>query len=147
MSGFQLDTSGFVQCPAPNQKPNESTGCWFWPDLSPFAQGYVEALFASDEMLELWRSAKATMEAEKYGSHMMWVPGFSDLSPEALAMILRDCAQAVRTHYRNTYDSGERFFAARQRPSPLHLFPPLTPILSEDGKVNLVVQAQVGGGE
>lgn len=140
MSGFQLDTSGEVG-PMPGARYG-SPGCVIdaapsfirWSDLSPFAQGYVEALF--DQPIEL-----------EFGGqiHANWHKlGFSDLSPEALAMILRDCERFTELFGEwPLREHGEGFWIGRQKDKHPD-FPPLTPTLSEDGKVNLVVQAQVG---
>lgn len=80
---FKLDTSGLVQCPAPDQKPNETTGCWFWTDLSIFAQGYIEALFD-----DLPHGPRLIHPLHGGGVFVR----FSDLAPETLARIITDCA-------------------------------------------------------
>lgn len=140
---FQLDTSGFV-LPLKRYDPkwNAETVGYEWSDLNPFTQGYVEALFASEAMLELWRSARPAMEAEKYGSHMLWVPGFSDLAPETLARIMEDCA-AFRAVYAVKVGeerlAGELLWRWRQAETlggtDAARLPPLTPYLGDDGKV------------
>jgi len=125
MSAFTLDTSGRVECAASFQP----IGWTIWPDLSPFAQGYVEAIFAS---LLAVREAGAGKHFINYG--------FSDLSPETLALILRDC-EAWRSCYpavENEAKAGAAFWELRtkqfvKRPD----FPPLTPYLGDDGKVYL----------
>ncbi len=130
MSGFQLDTSGTVW-----RSPQSAMGATQWSDLSPFAQGYVEALFAG-----------AAIEFPAPG---VWMDdgqgtarevGFSDLSPEALALILQDCeafqASGVRYHYSDSQAGGRGFFDDRQR-GVFEGFPPLTPYLSDDGKIHL----------
>ena len=78
---FKLDTSGYVQCPAPDQKPNETTGCWFWSDLSPFEQGYVRAALEAASDLYIGSSDETAR--------------FSDLAPSALARMLDDCRSFV----------------------------------------------------
>jgi hypothetical protein len=127
MTIFTLDTSGAVgPVPGyPNSGPVEH-GCKFiWRDLTPFQQGYVEALFASVMPPRTVNPSFAS--------------GFSDLSPEALALILRDCERwqeqfpAVGKH-----KDGAAFWELRtkqyvKRPD----FPPLTVSLSDEGKVQL----------
>lgn len=46
MTGFSLDTSGAVELPL-RTEDGDLLARHFWSDLSPFEQGYVEALFAS----------------------------------------------------------------------------------------------------
>lgn len=63
---------------------------------------------------------------------------FDRLSPEALALILRDCEARLASAdcVQNTREGGRSFWTRRQagdRPA----FPPLTPYLSNDGKVCL----------
>lgn len=90
MEAFALDTSGYVQCPAPDQKPNESTGCWFWDDLSPFAQGYIDALFAS-----LWDPVFQKPVLRSGPIDFRGV-AFRHFAPETLADILADCDRYCR---------------------------------------------------
>lgn len=58
MADFTLDTSGVVWAPVRNDVQN----VFAWSDLSPFEQGYVEALFASltPAPYEPWRKVKLT---------------------------------------------------------------------------------------
>lgn len=134
MSDFQLDTSGAVEAPS---QAFPGTLAWYrWPDLSPFVQGYVEALFNTGPV-----SDRERLSFVEHGYK------FSDLSPEALAMILREDGQirhALPT-LPDKHDAGAHCWSERQAGLLRNLgLPPLTPVLSEDGKVNLVVQAQVG---
>lgn len=107
-----------------------------WSDLTPFEQGYAEALFA-----EVFTFAT---------HHEPGRPvGFSDLSPEALALIRRDCAAAVAEKagwtplYRKTLAGGATFWADRNkypggwRTGSGTVWMPLTPYLADDGKVHL----------
>lgn len=161
MADFTLDTSGAVvmgaadhnyeagayrvcrRCGGEPHPPAGEPRLIRWSDLSPFAQGYAEALFAS--------------QARKWGNRllpMFFVPGrddgemidrhFSDLSPEALALILRDC-EAFRAGEGGEPDDVKRlkgglFWTYRQRGEYAH-FPPQTPYLSDDGRVCLKARA------
>lgn len=69
-----------------------------WPDLDAFTQGYIEALFFTCEApgvdRETFESADH-QEAMAAGAADGCLPGdagFDDLSPGALAAIMRDCA-------------------------------------------------------
>lgn len=141
-----FDTSGGVG-PMPGwYKPVPTSNRFiFWEDLSPFAQGYVEALWRAfcddenDRRSEMRGHVNRSIPAEKdYG--------FSDLAPEALDMILRDCealAAAVSSpsyNNRNSRIMGEGCWEARQKREPAYAargFPPLRISLNEDGKVAL----------
>jgi len=79
---FTLDTSGAVARPSPETSVIKA---YRWPDLDDFTQGYVEALFRTSQMLV--RGCRIPMDAY----------GFSDLAPETLALILKDCA-AYQAH-------------------------------------------------
>lgn len=119
MAEFALDTSGAVALPQPTHGHIFGT---VWEDLSPFAQGYVEALFAGSP--ELHGDGSDTRDA-----------GFRDLSPEALAMILGDCEVAASILGRNHLTSDGQWFwnGGERRPG----FPPLTVSLNDEGKVCL----------
>lgn len=94
MPEFILDTSGAVEGFAPAFEDiaagrGESVA---WHDLSPFVQGYIEALFFTNEgdgtpgegdEFGLWREVEPGLWSADFG--------FSDLAPEALAAILADC--------------------------------------------------------
>lgn len=149
MGAFTLDTGGEVTT---QDRPEAYGGVYCWSDLSPFAQGYVEALFAS---FERWPST--TFGDAKYpalpnvSGHGVTIGlGFSDLSPEALALIIRDCERALRTSlWGNSVRDGRLFWSERteelfsgfwggqQTLLCETLFPPLRPFLNEDGKVCL----------
>lgn len=86
MPEFQLDTSGTVlglpiETEAGGMKPD---GCYSWNVLDAFTQGYIEALFFT------W--------PENEGDYIGGItsPGFSDLAPETLGLIIRDCATFQR---------------------------------------------------
>lgn len=120
-AGF--DTSGTVRRPG-FARPLA------WSDLSPFEQGYVEALFVE------------TRRANPH--HPVVGCGFSDLAPEALVMILRDCEGWLKLYPKAS--GGASFWRCRQdqlvtRPD----FPPLTVYLGDDGRVHLrTTQASEG---
>ncbi len=116
METFTLDTSGFV--------PHS----YQWSDLSPFEQGYVEAMFAS----------------EYRGARLGDAKGFSDLAPETLAAILRDC-EIFRSGYglpesymanQKASKRGGEMWHSRQT-GGFDILPPLTPYLDDTGKVRL----------
>jgi hypothetical protein len=101
-----------------------------WSDLSPFAQGYVEAM----------ARVRAAEIAE-----VRPLFAFSDLAPETLALILRDCesARLILGRRDSSTDAGKWLWITRN--SNPHMttsgFPPLTPYLGDDGKVYLRVAA------
>lgn len=123
---FTLDTSGLVDDP-------EGWGILEWSDLSPFAQGYVEALFESVVPV---RDDGATVE------RCVWeVAGFRHLSPEAVEMILRDCELWEQTRapcaIEADADDGRELWRHRQANESAYLFPPYRIFLSDEGKVCL----------
>jgi hypothetical protein len=139
MSG-ELDTSGAVEILGSGGKVRR--GC-LWSDLSPFEQGYIEALFADWQRTD-WP---------------YWAPlGFSDLSPEALAAIRKDCGlwQAIHTDIignRLSREGGASFWQQRQENWPAWplmrdrfavSFPPVSPSLTEEGRVITVSVAESG---
>lgn len=72
--------------------------------LDSFTQGYIEALFFTDEEQLCEESGRempavafnmATMESRFVGGDS---PGFADLAPETLARIVADCAAFQATH-------------------------------------------------
>lgn len=146
-----------------------------WPDLDAFTQGYVEALFAAlgfgdgpeGEKARAKRGFVCNMTGawcpSGCGSPCSYervdaltgqvtqrrefnrLPGFSDLSPEALAMILADCAAIQAPDLRGTLNTpdaqrlgGMNFWAERRDDNwTVAGFPPLTVTLGHDGKVHL----------
>jgi hypothetical protein len=140
MSEFQLDTSGVVGGVAfPGGKPLPTT----WDDFDSFTQAYVEALFADFR--------RAVPALANHGVRNGQAVGFSDLAPETLTTILRDCAAIQEQHAANIASvlaysgqrnadkvavalDGSKFWEARQRGN-LCDFPPLTPTLGDDGLI------------
>lgn len=133
MSGFQLDTSGVVRA---HEHWAEGDEVVRWTDLTPFAQGYVEAMFAGlfDTAASLgeWVAHIALSEG------VQREPRFSDLAPATLARIVEDCERWSASSSRQDPDarSGRDFWAIRQRPNP-YGFPPLTLHLADDGLIYL----------
>jgi hypothetical protein len=124
---FQFDTSGVVELHDPAHLPRETR----FSDLSPFVQGYVEAM------------------AQTLGEHCAAQDDncylrFSDLAPETLARIMEDCERGVKMSnglhpiYRKNKAGGAAFWTDRQRGRwALTNLRPLTPYLGDDGKVRL----------
>lgn len=126
-----LDTSGVVRIPTGRPGINNH---YLWSDLSPFAQGYAEALLGdlSSRLLQPNEDGPCGVEF-----------GFSDLAPETLAMILRDC-EGLGSIYSDTTRGGALFWSDRQGGGFLGLnpqtrFPPLRTYLNDAGKVMLEV--------
>lgn len=108
-----------------------------WADLTPFAQGYVEALLSD---------FRASLEVGR--RHPLPVgmnPRFSDLASETLERIVADCAKWREVYPASTdgHAGGDRFWGIRQAALvPRRRFPPVTPYLGDDGKVYLREAAQ-----
>lgn len=135
MAAFTLDTSGEVEL-WPRAPDGDRRHVRHWMDLSPFAQGYVEAIFAS---LPKWRG-RPSVEAPS-PPRAAKVVGFSHLSPEALALILRDCeATDFSWNGRRCTHAGKLFWKTRQDGKSA-AFPPVTISLSDAGKVEVRVAA------
>jgi hypothetical protein len=119
--GFSLDTSGEV---ATDYNPLTR---YRWSDLTPFAQGYVEALFAdTDEPLR-----DAALAYKGGGVKAAIGFGFSDLAPEALARIIAECeAKAAALACPLTAEDGRVFW--RKFMSKV-----VTCTLGDDGKVRV----------
>lgn len=138
---FQFDTSGYVQCLAPDQKPNTTPGVFFWSDLSPGVQGCIAGMLGGQQGLP---------PRFQMGGKFAVVPyGFSDLHRDTLARIIADWERWDRLYPRacngDKVKSGAQMWELRQvqhvhRPD----FPPLTPYLNDEGKVCLR-DAGVGG--
>lgn len=121
---FQFDTSGSVRLKPDNGRIRQNT---LWSDLSPFMQGYVEAMLTDP-----------TIGHRIYGlGH-----AFRYFAPETLARIIEDCETWVLLGYkpfdpdRSDFDQGRDFYSERQAGQWVD-FPPQTPYLGEDGKVYL----------
>lgn len=135
MGGFKLDTSGEVGI-MPAGRWNERF--MRWSDLSPFAQGYIEAAFESVLSAELFAeragwSWSATQEGWIEGPNdlvrgrtasdaciMSCIDveplGFSDLAPATLAAMLEDCERALATKlWGNSAIDGGVFWSERMK--------------------------------
>lgn len=163
MGEFKLDTSGEIVLPYPHLHPHPRG--YRWSDLDPFTQGYVEALFAS--LRARWckrghepegihflsryvRCSKCGQRgipsngSRKAGRsrRITWLKrlGFFDLSPEALAMILRDCErfQQVSPPPMDSLGTvgGAWLWHFRQN-GQFAAYRPLTITLADDGNVHL----------
>lgn len=135
MGEFTLDASGFVRKVGHrNSRPQDLLA---WADLGAFTQGYVEGVKQWRRLLAYRIPPQERVEGEGDLDFHDWT--FSDLAPEALAMILRDCAAAQHPAPgvgRYTVEAGRRFWAARQA-GQWKAFPPLAVYLGDDGKVRL----------
>lgn len=123
-----FDTSGEVTLRVVGPLGHEVPKYMSWQDLSPFVQGYIQAMFKSGVVI----SGKIITLHEL---------GFSDLAPETLDRILKDC-EAVQAlwsprAFPNTHAGGAAFWRDRQSGSFPKLFPPLLVSLGDDGLVYL----------
>lgn len=124
MPQFQLDTAGTVEARATIATPNPTDypqGLAFG-DLDAFTQGYIEALFFTEEerLCEESDGARnmpdvafntATMESHFVGCDSF---GFSDLAPDALASIIADCEAFQRDHAALLAEAYTRDYDAEQ---------------------------------
>lgn len=149
MSDFTLDTSGAVSGPIGAVIPG-AVMLIRWPDLSPFEQGYVEALFASLPRWHPEHSPVLPVPAPEGSSSVVARVGFSDLAPSTLEAIRKDCAE-IEAHLAKTWadamkwskaedhpefpDTGAKAWAWRQAGFARQAFPPLPVTLGDDGLV------------
>lgn len=159
-SAFTLDTSGCVPFnPTFDDLANGLSDQVAWHDLSPFAQGYVEALFASGvwgqtckhcagngEIITDWdrylgapkpgdRGDEGTADCPDCDGKGSRSVAFRDIAPETLARIIADC-EAMQGHgLAGTVSVGRGAWDARQSSLCVPSFPPLTVTLGDDGKV------------
>jgi hypothetical protein len=111
MSTFTLDTSGVVDHWRENRL-GVKVGPTYWSDLTPFEQGYIQAAFASAAIMRANERNPAEPLRPAYRDAR-----FSDLAPETLAAILKDCeAVEKRVADRLLVNlSGAQFWEQRQR--------------------------------
>ena len=129
-----LDTSGYVTVRGPVPAGyrliphNDTVVVVDWASLPPFAQGYIEAFW--EAVRELRRDAEDRVQMNLDDL------GFRHLAPEALALILKDCAEAQRLwpNVTTTAAAGASLWHQRQMMA-LAEFGPVTPYLREDGKI------------
>lgn len=118
MTTLELDTSGRVA------GHHAGLSVWYeFDDLSPFMQGYVEALFAELQRL---------LDAQRYG---IWArAAYHMLAPETLKRIMKIIAA-----HDARYPVAIRGSITAQRLAGQGLWrgTPLTPYLGDDGKVYL----------
>lgn len=131
MGAVKFDTSGAVL--VPHRTPEDAAGRWAsdpvqWSDLSPFTQGYIEALFA-ENYPALHEAAWQRLILPP--AHVR--VAFSDLAPETLARIIADCGLACREG--DGRMEGIDYWNRRQAGEYLTTRPPLTVQLGDDGKV------------
>ena len=152
MEAFTLDTSGGVLV---QNTQHHTESLVEWDDLSPFEQGYIEALFASAGL-------RFETPLDPIDEPYMDEPSFRHLAPETLARIMEDCrkfAGQLQADYteRQLRTMGAEFWAYRNDRRSLTGFPtqagwaalsrrardypPLTPYLGDDGKIYLREQA------
>lgn len=131
MGGFKLDTSGEVAIPAINAMTGEPDRIWIgyrWSDLSPFAQGYIEAAFGG--------LLSGFSDYERKAS----LAGFRHLAPATLAAMLEDCerfASDPRCESALGKSNGSALWTLRKMGAgDTHGFPPVTLYLADDGKVH-----------
>jgi len=131
---FQLDTSGGVQ---QFNAANIETHKVFWGNLSPFYQGYIEALIA-DSIDDLCPDPMHPF------SNLL---GFSDIAPATLARIMADCERHPNNkgtdpdvqwrRGRNAWDDRNPYGATYGSRVSGYWYPPLTPYLGDDGLIYL----------
>lgn len=124
-----LDTSGHVQL-----TNTKWVRCVQWSDLTPFTQGYVEALFAAHQ--------SDLREPVQFGTGFAYPPfGFRHLAPATLARIIEDCAAVLKivdlyADPEKARNQGVVFWTARQNGRwELRAVAPLTPHLGDDGLI------------
>ncbi len=136
MPEFVLDTSGTVFMPL--NYPHDPYEGVAWDDLTPFARGHIEAMFADLDKATCfpgfddgWRRAR-----------------FADLAPETLARIIDDCRWHPNAQpHKHPGDPQMQWRSGRnawedRNPKGADYgrglsFPPLAPYLGDDGKVYL----------
>jgi hypothetical protein len=135
-----FDTSGYVDWRG--VQPFAHLNHVAWSDLSPFEQGYVEAMLSGAVLATTAQLVSRGRDADFKRF------GFSDLDPSALAMIMEDCAR-FRSGLGKTWidrpDSGAEFWSRRQKRywpgrfgyREIMAFPALTVFLNDAGKVCL----------
>jgi len=121
---LQLDTSGVV-----GSFLRDTIVPTAWSDLTPFAQGYVEAMFAANY--------PALHEAA--WQRLILPPahvrvGFSDLAPATLSRIIADCA-GPRIFQSDDSERATGRSLWKRRQSGSSPFPPLTVTLGDDGLI------------
>jgi hypothetical protein len=125
VSAFTLDASGEINVSVDDATHLDHAGSYVWSDLTPFAQGYVEAMF-------IWGRENIDLEASRWRDNI----GFSDLAPETLARIIADTDMTRGQYPERLSWQGAQWFMHRQA-NGCGWAPPLTVTLGDDGKVRL----------
>lgn len=142
MSGFTLDTSGFVALRTTNGADQDFD--LVWSDLDPLTQATLAT--ASEEAM-----ADPAFAAAFFNKHGLRALAFSDWSADALAAILKDCAAYREGFAPATWDArmktnptyfARNFWRDRQAGNFPALFPPRAITLGDDGLVHLREAAQ-----
>lgn len=141
MGGFKLDTSGEVGI-MPAGRWNERF--MRWSDLSPFAQGYIEAALTSyGDVLEMRPrgAGESPMLRSMIIAHRP--ARFSDLAPATLAAMLEDCERwKCQFPAVGAQEDGMAFWVLRNAQFVKRsAFPPVALFLADDGKIR---QREVG---
>lgn len=132
---FTLDSAGTVAIEATFEDFASGLGDEVaFTDLTPFAQGYIEALLSEPETARAWW----LRHSGPFG-----IPAaapFRDLAPETLARIIADCegVDTVRMRSRMGFKPGAeggRAFLQTRQAGKWAAFPPLTVKLGNDGKL------------
>lgn len=153
---YALDTSGTVHAVpgGPAKQGTHHPVDLDWCDLSPFAQGYVEAMARTNyEAVALSPSDNdGDGQCKHCGRNNAGAEDgpcsdtcprqnihFSDLAPETLSRIIADC-DAMERHLRRERmtTTGGRAWELRQSGFWPKTWPPLTVQLGDDGKVRFV---------
>ena len=130
-----LDTSGELRGSRLIEQPDGNwRSHWRWSDLSPFVQGTLTA--ASEELQRALEADPGNYldgggRVEYIGPHVR----FDMWSPEALALILRDCEAAGVSHREIVGAVSDR--ERRLRGAGAWQRSGLTPYLADDSKVHL----------
>lgn len=159
VSAFTLDTSGCVELPL-RTEDGDRLARHFWSDLSPFEQGCLEALieslgrarrcpvcFGSGTVVR-YKRPPMSITCGQCAGHGKVPARFSDLSPEALALIRGDCegvgpAEPRAFNHEALRRMGAQLWRERQgypmgwRYSDTKTFYPLTVTCGDDGKIRL----------
>ena len=125
---FTLDTSGEIFLPLDSEPWRDPYDPVAWSDLDPFTQGYIEALIAS---VRGYHEPHYLKWDERTNARTARYLAFRDLAPEALAVILRDCATAQHdVPDERDVEHGAFFWRSCANAGT-------APYLRDDGKVDL----------
>lgn len=142
MTEFTFDTTGLVTIPLGTPKTGDHRAFWAWEDFTPFEQGYIKALFASG-IVGLSENSPLKVAPVYLGGPRPFA--FSDLAPETLDAIRKDCAIGAGLYAAPMLAAfeGADLWERRQRgdflkfPMTAKMLRPLTPYLGDDSKIYL----------